>query len=87
MGALTLLQEYHANKEEFFYHLDFAHGELYQAEVESQLKWPGIAELIRNQRKLLEDDDDYCIDFSELLGYVRPIIEQVRREEDDGDTE
>ena len=43
--------------------------------------------MIRNQRKLLEDDDDYCIDFIELLGYVRPIMEQVRREEDDGDTE
>ena len=56
--------------EEYRHHYWFAMGHLAEAEDETVNDFPAATEAIRTQRKHLEDDRSYQIDFNELLDVV-----------------
>jgi hypothetical protein len=82
-NAQKILEEFHTDPKANCYHINYAHGELDQAVAESIKEWPELSKQIREQRKALDDDDFYIIDFEELFDSVMPILAQVRKEIDD----
>jgi len=70
--ARVLIQE---SQKGYDHHVVFAIGHLAEAEDESLDMHKDLSELIRDERKRLEDDGDYKINFAALIKLVVTMID------------
>ena len=57
----------HESRDGYPDHLFYARGHMAEAEAELALLYPDHSKLVRTERKLLENDEDYTPDFTGLM--------------------
>ena len=72
----------HESKQGYPEHFWLCMGHLAEAADELLTDYPQLAEQVRNERKLLEEDDDYQIPIVDLIMAVSAVAEEETHEQE-----